>query len=82
MLLGAEHLRAIILDAFRSAAPHLCEPSKIKEVIEELVERADSIKKIIDELQRRIIECCDVTRKTDLKIFLMFLEKEVARRIT
>lgn len=79
---GVEEFKAAIFDAFRSAAPHLCEPSRIRELLEEVVKQARSIEGAIAKLQEEMAKCSAATERTDLKILLLFLEKELRKRET
>ncbi|MBS7247291.1 MAG: hypothetical protein QXW47_01280 [Candidatus Jordarchaeales archaeon] len=79
---GAEWIKTVILEAFRNAAPHLCEPSKIRELIEDIVRQATSMSGVISRLQEEVTKRNAATERTDLKIFLLFLEREFRKRET
>jgi len=77
---GVEELKTIVFEAFRNAAPHLCEPSKIRGLLEEVVNQATSLDEIIGILQEDMGKRSVATERTDLKILLLFLEREARKR--
>ena len=77
---GVEELKTMVFEAFRNATPHLCDPSKIRGLLKEVVNQATSLDEIIGRLQEEMGKRSVATERTDLKILLLFLEREAKKQ--
>ncbi|MFB0560550.1 MAG: hypothetical protein ACETWM_04865 [Candidatus Lokiarchaeia archaeon] len=65
-----------IWDAYNKAAPHLCEFVWLKKVISEIIPNAKNLEMLINALYQEIQKEKTISRKTDLKIFIFYLNSK------
>ncbi|MEM1657732.1 MAG: hypothetical protein QXK94_01690 [Candidatus Jordarchaeales archaeon] len=76
---NSSELEVVVFNVFKNAFPHLCEPSKIRELLEKVVKQTVSIEELMFKLQEEERQCSSATYKTDLKILLFYLEKDLRK---
>ena len=66
--------KELVMDAYKEARPYITYVKWFKTLLDQLLKNAKSINDIIEELEKSL-EKYDTGKQTDIKIFLMFLEK-------
>ncbi|MHA1595277.1 MAG: hypothetical protein ACTSXJ_01805 [Candidatus Baldrarchaeia archaeon] len=64
----------VILEAYTEARPYIVNVKWFKELLNKILNEAKNLNDVIKTVQN-LLESEDVVKQTDLKIFLMFLEK-------
>ncbi len=74
-------LYALMQRAFESAAPYLADFNKVRELINRVLSNVNSIEELYEEIRQLMLGTRDVEFRTDLRILLNMLEKEISRLV-
>jgi hypothetical protein len=71
--------KKITLDSISSVMPYVACPEELRETIEKETENCDSIGSLVEKLEKTISMAHDAIGKTDMRIFLNELERNIAK---
>lgn len=74
-----EDLRKLVWRAFDEAKPYLEDSSWIAELLERLIPKTKDISNLKKRLKTESSSIGDATKRTDVRIYLSFLERSVTR---
>ena len=69
---------ALVEEAYRQALPNIVYAAELKELVDQTTKLAQ-ISEVISLLKEKISSTSDMTRKTDLRIFLTQLQRLIAK---
>ncbi|RLE55516.1 MAG: hypothetical protein DRJ26_00730 [Candidatus Methanomethylicota archaeon] len=76
----AINARELVKRAFESAAPYLSKPSYIKTLIEDIILKNASIEDLIHTIEKLSLEEKEIQIRTDFRIFLNALKRELGKK--
>ncbi|MFX1361837.1 MAG: hypothetical protein ACFFC5_01215 [Promethearchaeota archaeon] len=74
-----EKKQALILSAFDDARPHISEAKWLKTKINEIAETVETKQDLIKLLREEEERQTDPVKKTDIRVYLMQLEKQITK---
>jgi len=74
-----EDLRSLVWRAYEEAAPYLEDPSWIATLLERLISKTTDINSLKNLLNNESSSMDDATKRTDVSIYLSYLERSVTR---
>lgn len=68
-----------VRDSLSSVAPYITHPQELKELVESELKNSEGIDAFIENVRQKVSGSADVTRKTDVQIFLNELRRQVKK---
>jgi len=77
--LRGENKKKILWKAFENAAPYFSDIKRMKNIVKSKINNITSINEVLQVIRNMIINEKDIEIRTDLKILLNEIKKEIAR---
>ncbi len=69
----------LVMDSLSSVAPYIAYPQELKELVESELKNSEDIGVFIENTRQKVSGRTDVTRKTDVQIFLNELRRRIQK---